>query len=338
MRFALLSLLISVGLGATLYFYFRTQIRQQLRQHLQDVVSLTAAQISGDEHALIQPGDDRDSTSYSRVLASIQSIHMTGSKIADIYTMRLDDKGEVMFVIDTDEEDPAAVGEVYPDPGPVLAANLSTMDEAMVESDFYTDKWGTWLSGYAPIYRSNGQREAILAIDISAEEVIAHEHRLLWIILLISTVSTATASGLGWWWAHHLTRPLLQMVAMAALIAEGDLATLAQGMAGVAQGDLNQTFMISTSPLEVTGTDEVGRLGRSFNQMHVRLQEIESAFDKMSSDLRTLVGEIASQAQATSSSSSASGSDRQPCRAGHQPNLHHHSTGRHRHCTSVPVR
>src|ERR1044071_2887128 len=128
-RFALLSFLISIVLGSTLYFYFRTQIRQQLRQHLRDVVSLASAQVSGDNHSLIHPGDDQDSTSYSHALASLQSIHMTGSTIADIYTMRLNDQGEIIFVIDTDEEDPAAVGDVYSDPGPVLAANFSTMDE-----------------------------------------------------------------------------------------------------------------------------------------------------------------------------------------------------------------
>ena len=80
-RFALLALLISTLLGGTLYFYFRTQIRQQLRQHLRDVVSLTAARISGEEHTLIQPGDNRDNANYRSLMDSIQSIDITGIEI-----------------------------------------------------------------------------------------------------------------------------------------------------------------------------------------------------------------------------------------------------------------
>jgi methyl-accepting chemotaxis protein len=240
MRFALLSFLTSVVLGSTLYFYFRTQIRQQLRQHLRDVVSLAAARVSGEEHALIQPGNDQNTPNYRHIVSTFQGVTMTGSTIADIYTMRLNDNGEIIFVIDTDEEDPAAIGDIYSDPGPILAANFSTMDEPMVEGDFYTDQWGTWLSGYAPIYSSDGEREAVLAIDISAETVIGRERQLLWIVVLISITVTAIATGLGWWWAHRITQPLLQMVRMAASIAEGDLTTLAQSMAEALQRAIGQ--------------------------------------------------------------------------------------------------
>jgi methyl-accepting chemotaxis protein len=300
LRFALLSMLASVALGATLYFYFRDQVRQQLREHLQDVVGLTAAGVSGDEHALIQPGDNFDSAIYHQVLSSIRSIDMTGNTIDSIYTMRLNTDGEIVFVVDTTEVDPAVVGEAYSDPGPVLAANISTMEEPMVENDFYTDEWGTWLSGYAPIYRSDGQREAVLAIDISAEEVIARERQVFWMVVFISTIAMIAATGLGWWWAHHITQPLLQMVRVAAHIAEGDLTALAQGMAAIANGHLDQAVTVSTISLEVTSTDEIGQLGRSFNHMIARLQEIGPAFIKMSSDLRTLVEKIADQAEAVS--------------------------------------
>jgi hypothetical protein len=31
--------------------------------------------------------------------------------------------------------------------GPTLAAHFATMNEPMVEEDFYIDEWDTWLSG-----------------------------------------------------------------------------------------------------------------------------------------------------------------------------------------------
>lgn len=69
---------------------------------LRDMVSLTANQVPGDEHALIQPGDNRESISYDHIASAFQPIPMTGSTTADIYTMRLNDNGEIIFVIDGD--------------------------------------------------------------------------------------------------------------------------------------------------------------------------------------------------------------------------------------------
>jgi methyl-accepting chemotaxis protein len=297
LRFALLSFLISAALGGTLYFYFRTLGRQNLKEHLSDVVSLAARQVSGDQHALIQPGDDRDSPNYREVLEVLRSIKMAGSEVSALYTMRPNANDGIAFVVDTTEVDPSPVGEVYADPGPVLAASFSSLNSAVVEDNFYTDQWGVWLSGYAPIYNSSGQREAVLAIDISAEDVIAQEHYLLQMVILISLITAAIAMGVGWWWAHRITQPLLHMVTMAASIAEKDLTALSQGMESVARGNLTHAFTLSTAPLVINCTDEVGKLGHSFNQMLARLREIETTFAKMTSELRGLVGEIANQSQ-----------------------------------------
>lgn len=310
-RFALLSLLVSIALGTTFYLYLRTQIRRELKQHLLDVVGLTAAQVSGDKHAMIQSADDQNSTNYERIVSTFRSVNMTGSSIADIYTLRLNQNDEVVFVIDTDEEGPAAVGDIYADPGPVLSANFSTMHQPMVENDFYTDQWGTWLSGYAPIYRSNGQREGVLAIDISAEEVITREHQLLWMVVFMAMVAAIAATGFGWLWAYHITQPLLRMVATAISIAENDLNILTQRMGSVAYGNLNQSFTTSTLPIEVSGTDEVATLESSFNQMLARLEEIGNAFHQMITNLSALIGEVTESANSlgTASSQLASAAD-----------------------------
>src|SRR5689334_2271128 len=88
LRFALLSFLSSTVLGSTLYFYFRAQVQQQLKQHLLDVVSLAVNQVPGDEHALIKQEDGWEGTSYQSVRSSLESVQMTGNRIASIYTMR----------------------------------------------------------------------------------------------------------------------------------------------------------------------------------------------------------------------------------------------------------
>ena len=48
----------------------------------------------------------QNSTNYSRVVSTFQSITMTGSIIADIYTRRLNENGETIFVIHIENEAP----------------------------------------------------------------------------------------------------------------------------------------------------------------------------------------------------------------------------------------
>lgn len=45
------------------------------------------------------------------------------------------------------------------------------LSSPIVTTHIYTDAWGTWLSGYAPIYDSNGKQLAILGIDVRTKEI-----------------------------------------------------------------------------------------------------------------------------------------------------------------------
>lgn len=45
-------------------------------------------------------------------------------------------------------------------------------DGPNVDDEFTEDKWGVWLSGYAPIYNSHAQAVAIVGLDVSARSVI----------------------------------------------------------------------------------------------------------------------------------------------------------------------
>jgi len=58
--------------------------------------------------------------------------------------------------------------------------------QVQVEEEFYSDQWGTWLSGYAPIFTKNDSLECIIGMDISAAKIVNYERHYLFIILISS--------------------------------------------------------------------------------------------------------------------------------------------------------
>src|SRR5207244_6946467 len=93
-----------------------------------------------------------------------------GTYVRYIYTLAQspNDPRSLYFVLDAEEnpENFSHTGDVYRYSGATIH-----LGEAYADSDFSVDKWGTWLSAYAPIRDNRHQVVAMLGIDISAESV-----------------------------------------------------------------------------------------------------------------------------------------------------------------------
>ncbi len=66
-----------------------------------------------------------------------------------------------------------------------MAREFATLAAPLVENDFYTDKFGTQLSGYAPFFGADGKRAGIVGVDISADNIVASERRFLFAALMV---------------------------------------------------------------------------------------------------------------------------------------------------------
>jgi two-component system, sensor histidine kinase and response regulator len=58
----------------------------------------------------------------------------------------------------------------------VINASLSV---PQYSPDVYTSKWGSYLSGYAPVKDSNGTVVGVLGVDETADSVIQYEYSRL---------------------------------------------------------------------------------------------------------------------------------------------------------------
>jgi methyl-accepting chemotaxis protein len=276
---------------SVLYFSFRSQLRQKMRAHLLDLVSVAALQVDGKAHAQLQTPSDQKTEVYKSIQADFRKIRDAGEDIVFVYSMRQDAQGQIVFVVDSDE-DPAPIGEVYADPGPFLSAHFSTLEQPAVETEFYTDEWGTWLSGYAPFYGKDGHREGILAIDISAEMIAAQERQLLLAALTLYIVVVLITIVVGLFMAGGIARPVGALTDLARQIDEEDFASAMTAITALAAGDLRVHFDVQAQPIDYSSRDEIGALASRFNRMLLHLRRMGQAFDGMAAHLRQVVGRV----------------------------------------------
>ncbi|EXJ16336.1 sensor histidine kinase [Imhoffiella purpurea] len=222
-----------------------------LRQRLSDIVAVAAANLDGDLHLSI-PFDTRyDGDAYRRMQAVFQSLLSKVPDLDDFYSMRADSQGGIRFLVDA-EDDPqrrVPAGGLYRGASELLTRRFATLDSALVETDLYTDRWGTWLSGYAPILASDGTRAGVLGADISAETVRAYERRVIWLALGAFAFTLPLIVLSGWWMGRALARPIASLTDGATRIADGDMSVR----------------------LKSTRGDEIGVLARAFDRMAERL-------------------------------------------------------------------
>jgi methyl-accepting chemotaxis protein len=148
-------------------------IREELRIRLADVISIMASQVNGDLHHKVQTATDEKSESYLKLQSQIREMRDRGTHIAYAYTMRHLPNGQAAFIVDATEDgkDFSHVGDVYKDTTVTLAEALDASPDVttpFVEPDLHVDDWGTFLSAYAPIYTSDGKKDGIIGVDVSA--------------------------------------------------------------------------------------------------------------------------------------------------------------------------
>lgn len=254
--------LISVTIvGVVVYNNFRNQMRDDIRQRLLDIISITALHQDGDLHDTLKTEADMKTAAYAKMQAVNQATISSIPDLAYIYTMALDEEGQIYFVLDVSpdlEYEPVITGTIYDDPSELLAQNIATLDHTIAEEDFYTDIYGTFLSAYAPFYRSDGSVAGIVGVDIFADKVIEQERQVLTEITITTGVALVIVVILGLVLGNLYTRPITRLASVAQQVADGNLSARAR----------------------VETKDEVGNLTSIFNNMTAQLQETLTSLEQ----------------------------------------------------------
>jgi GAF domain-containing protein/HAMP domain-containing protein len=257
LAFALTAFVVASAISLIYYNTFIYESSQNFRSLAINAANLAALQQNGDELIRISSVED---PLYEKYRVQNIKIRSTDPRFVFVYTMRKDENG-IYFVVDAGEpgeEGLAAFGERYDDASPTLSENFDTMTEAVADSEIYTDKFGSFLSAYAPIFTEDGTKVGVIGIDIDASTIVQNQRQILnqtiWIVVAASLLSLL----LGYIAGNFLIKPVKQLTIDTGKFAEGDL-----------------SFRTN-----ILTNDEVGKLGLSFNTMVNQIQSLVTGLEQ----------------------------------------------------------
>ena len=249
----ILAALFSAGVSSVLYINFRQELRNNLRHRLENITTLAGLQQNGDLLVQVQAAHDEV---FEIIHEKNVKIKRADSDLIFVYTVRKDEQG-IYFVVDArlspDEPDISEFGDRYLEPSATLVKNFDTMTRTIIEPEIYTDEFGSFLSGYAPIFTSGGERVGALGVDISADTIVAQEREYLIRLVTIFLGNLFLIVLAGIVAANYLAKPIVGLRDAAEKISKGDFA-----------------YRITKIP----GTRELAELATNFNSMTENLSDL----------------------------------------------------------------
>ncbi|MBO6114627.1 MAG: hypothetical protein J6P57_06175 [Lachnospiraceae bacterium] len=153
-------------LGLAVYNKSKSLLVHQIKENAKNTSACIAASIDGNE--LSQIGNDESyvgTEEYNNVLDSL-IVFRDNSDVEYVYTIRKNEEGSNVFVVDSDPDEPGLPGEDFGDESDDVDRAFG--GESVVNKEPYTDEWGTHISAYSPVY--DGDKVVGLAVvDISME-------------------------------------------------------------------------------------------------------------------------------------------------------------------------
>lgn len=214
-----------------------------MQEELRTVASVTATQIDGDKLAQLKPGQENTSD-YIAIRDQLDTIRKSSPDIKYVYTMKkAGDKIE--FIVDADYgviDGGATIGQVYNETGPELMGGFSM---PTATNDFYTDEWGTLLSGFAPVKDSKGNVVGLVGVDMDSQRVLEQQNFIGNTIYWIVGISIVIAGAIIGFFVATIMRDINKLNRQAEKISKGDLDVV----------------------VDVKRKDEVGDLAESFSRM-----------------------------------------------------------------------
>jgi HAMP domain-containing protein len=241
---AALAILFVVAFAAIFIWldYFVTQMAMTtVRNEILATAKTAAAGIDGDAHTALFESGEIDDPTYSQISAFLRSVKKTNPRASGMYTyIQLPNESDQVRLVVSAALPPGAeaeatenlsecfqipsssrpaLGEPYTWISPAMLAGIKVES---VETELLPDDWGTWLSGYAPIYNSKGEAVGAVGVDMCAQNVILLQQSIRRSVLIALAISLIILIVVVWLVANGVTRPVLALTRVADRIGVGD--------------------------------------------------------------------------------------------------------------------
>jgi diguanylate cyclase (GGDEF)-like protein len=153
-------------------------IRDNYHQYLIGLAQTAASLIDPVLQTTIRRPDQLNGPDYQRAVAPLRRMHAAVADIHYIYTV-IQDHSQVRFVLDASVpgvgasgiEEQSGVGEIYEERDPAMLLALGTGGRAGIAAATdvpFSDKWGTFMTGWAPIFDAAGGQIGAVGVDVDA--------------------------------------------------------------------------------------------------------------------------------------------------------------------------
>src|ERR1700722_16952891 len=153
-------------------------IPDNYHRYLIGLAQTAATMIAPALQMTIRRPDQLNGPDYQRAVAPLRRMHASVADIHYIYTV-VQDHSKVRFVLDASVPglrvngvvDQSGVWEIYEERAPAMLLALGTSIKAGTAAATdkpFSDKWGTFMTGWAPIFDTAGGQIGAVGVDVDA--------------------------------------------------------------------------------------------------------------------------------------------------------------------------
>jgi len=170
-------------------------IRDNYSHYLKGVAISAAQLVDPELHASLRDPVQLNGEEYRRAVAPLRRMRAAVPDVRYIYTI-VREGGRVRFVLDAADpgdhdgdgvNDQAGLREIYEDGDPAMLEALGSdgvPGHAAATDRPYSDKWGSFMTGWAPLFDESGRQIGALGVDVNADVYVARlESARRWALL-----------------------------------------------------------------------------------------------------------------------------------------------------------
>lgn len=258
------AVIVAVIVGGIAYANMSDFLQKKCKDDVMEIAVIAAENVDGEIFAKAMEGDEAALVAVKDSL----SFFLVGNSVTYVYTLMPKDASLFQFVVDTDPEDPGEYAEDYEAQDAMFQA---MQGGPSVTKDPFTDEWGTFYSGYAPI-RLDGKVLGIVAVDYEASSIQTSLNSLIRNILLAVGAAILFAGAAAVLVAVRMRRNFIKVNDKILEVASDD-------------GDL-------TKVLNITSGDELEVIGNSLNQLLEKTANTVREIKGGAGSIETKMGDI----------------------------------------------
>jgi class 3 adenylate cyclase len=204
--------LVSIVYFFLLIFAIEDIAKNSLKRSLHTSVNVCSSILDPDEIDSFTKYEQEQSEIFINYRRQIVDIKRQIENIKFVYIVRQTGTN-ITYIIDCgdDVSEQAKLGEVYDDAGDGLKELFkNTKEEIHFENDYYTDKWGTFLSAYKPVFK-NGKLIYVVCSDIKSvdAEYYIRVYKMKFTFVFIGMFSVILP--LVFWVTNAIRKPLYKV-------------------------------------------------------------------------------------------------------------------------------